>query len=106
SRLRLIVCITEGMPVRDMAQVAAYLRGRPSTLVGPNCRGVISPGRSNVGIIPGEICMAGPVGLVSRSGTLTYQILHELTLCGVGQSTGGVMGGDPGHGIGIGGSRE
>ncbi|TMK32660.1 MAG: succinate--CoA ligase subunit alpha [Actinobacteria bacterium] len=106
SELRLIVCITEGIPVRDMAQVAAYLRGRPSTLVGPNCPGVISPGRSNVGIIPGEICMAGPVGLVSRSGTLTYQIVHELTQRGVGQSTCVGMGGDPVHGIGFIGSLE
>ena len=101
SELRLIVCITEGIPVRDMAQVAAYLRGRPSTLVGPNCPGVISPGKSNVGIIPGEICMPGPVGLVSRSGTLTYQIVHELTQRGVGQSTCVGMGGDPVHGIGF-----
>ena len=101
SELRLIVCITEGIPVRDMAQVAGYLRGKPSTLVGPNCPGVISPGKSNVGIIPGEICMAGRVGLVSRSGTLTYQIVHELTQRGVGQSTCVGMGGDPVHGIGF-----
>jgi len=101
SELRLIVCITEGIPVRDLAQVAGYLRGRPSTLVGPNCPGVISPGKSNVGIIPGEICMAGRVGLVSRSGTLTYQIVHELTQRGVGQSTCVGMGGDPVHGIGF-----
>jgi succinyl-CoA synthetase alpha subunit len=101
SELRLIVCITEGIPVRDMAQVAGYLRGTSSTLVGPNCPGVISPGKSNVGIIPGEICMAGPVGLVSRSGTLTYQIVHELTQRGVGQSACVGMGGDPVHGIGF-----
>jgi len=101
SDLRLIVCITEGIPVRDLAQVAGYLRGRPSTLVGPNCPGVISPGKSNMGIIPGEICMAGRVGLVSRSGTLTYQIVHELTQRGVGQSTCVGMGGDPVHGIGF-----
>ncbi len=101
SELRLIVCITEGIPVRDMAQVAGYVRGKPSTLVGPNCPGVISPGKSNVGIIPGEICIAGPVGLVSRSGTLTYQIVHELTQRGLGQSTCVGMGGDPVHGIGF-----
>jgi succinyl-CoA synthetase alpha subunit len=101
SEVRLIVCITEGIPVRDMAQAAGYLRGKPSTLVGPNCPGVISPGKSNVGIIPGEICMAGRVGLVSRSGTLTYQIVHELTQRGVGQSTCVGMGGDPVHGIGF-----
>jgi succinyl-CoA synthetase alpha subunit len=97
----LIVCITEGIPVRDMAQVVASLRGRGVALVGPNCPGLISPGRSNVGIIPGEICVPGRVGLVSRSGTLTYQIVHELTLRGVGQSTCVGMGGDPVHGIGF-----
>ncbi len=101
SELPLVVCITEGIPVRDMARVASYLRGKPSTLVGPNCPGVISPGRSNVGIIPGEICAPGRVGLVSRSGTLTYQIVHELTQRGIGQSTCVGMGGDPVHGIGF-----
>lgn len=101
SELGLIVCITEGIPVRDMARVASYLRGKSSTLVGPNCPGVISPGKSNVGIIPGEICAPGRVGLVSRSGTLTYQIVHELTQRGVGQSTCVGMGGDPVHGIGF-----
>jgi len=99
--LDLIVCITEGIPVRDMAQVASYLRGRAAALVGPNCPGVISPGSSNVGIIPGEICAPGRVGLVSRSGTLTYQIVYELTQRGIGQSTCVGMGGDPVHGIGF-----
>jgi succinyl-CoA synthetase alpha subunit len=102
----LVVTITEGIPVRDMAQVVAYLRGIGVTLVGPNCPGVISPGRSNVGIIPGEICTPGRVGLVSRSGTLTYQIVHELTQNGIGQSTCVGMGGDPVHGIGFIGSLE
>jgi succinyl-CoA synthetase alpha subunit len=102
----LVVCITEGIPVRDMAQVVAYLRGTRVALVGPNCPGVISPGRSNVGIIPGEICTSGRVGLVSRSGTLTYQIVHELTQNGIGQSTCVGMGGDPVHGIGFIGSLE
>jgi succinyl-CoA synthetase alpha subunit len=97
----LIVCITEGIPVRDMAQATAYLRGKDAYLVGPNCPGVISPGRSNVGIIPGEICSPGRVGVVSRSGTLTYQIVHELTQRGIGQSTCVGMGGDPVHGIGF-----
>jgi succinyl-CoA synthetase alpha subunit len=101
SELRLVVCITEGIPVRDMARVASYLRGKASTLVGPNCPGVISPGKSNVGIIPGEICAPGRVGLVSRSGTLTYQIVHELTQKGIGQSTCVGMGGDPVHGVGF-----
>jgi succinyl-CoA synthetase alpha subunit len=102
----LIVCITEGIPVRDMAQVVSSLRGTGVWLVGPNCPGVISPGRSNVGIIPGEICTPGRVGLVSRSGTLTYQIVHELTQRGIGQSTCVGMGGDPVHGIGFIGSLE
>jgi succinyl-CoA synthetase alpha subunit len=99
--LRLIVCITEGIAVRDMEGVVSYLRGKPSTLIGPNCPGVISPGLSNVGIIPGEICSPGRVGLVSRSGTLTYQIVHELTQRGIGQSTCVGMGGDPVHGVGF-----
>ena len=104
--VELIVCITEGIPVRDMAQVVASLRGTGAALVGPNCPGVISPGRSNVGIVPGEICTPGRVGLVSRSGTLTYQIVHELTQRGIGQSTCVGMGGDPVHGIGFIGSLE
>ena len=97
----LIVCITEGIPVQDMARVGNYLRGTDAVLVGPNCPGLISPGAANVGIIPGEICSPGPVGLVSRSGTLTYQIVHELTQRGVGQSTCVGMGGDPVHGVGF-----
>jgi succinyl-CoA synthetase alpha subunit len=101
-----VVCITEGIPVRDMAQVVAYLRETETVLVGPNCPGLISPGRANVGIIPGEICAPGRVGLVSRSGTLTYQIVHELTQRGIGQSTCVGMGGDPVHGIGFIGSLE
>ena len=101
AELRLVVCITEGIPVRDMARVASYLRGKPSTLVGPNCPGVISPGRANVGIIPGEVCVPGRVGVVSRSGTLTYQIVDELTQRGIGQSTCIGMGGDPVHGVGF-----
>jgi succinyl-CoA synthetase alpha subunit len=99
--LRLVVCITEGIPVRDMADVHAYLRGTETTLVGPNCPGVITPGVSNVGIIPGEVCRPGSVGFVSRSGTLVYQIVHELTTQGIGQSTCVGMGGDPVHGIGF-----
>ena len=99
--LGLVVCITEGIPVLDMARVHSYLKGSGTTLVGPNCPGVISPGRANVGIIPGEICAPGRVGLVSRSGTLVYQIVHELTQLGLGQSTCIGMGGDPVHGIGF-----
>lgn len=90
-----IVCITEGIPVMDMARVYNYLRGKEHVLIGPNCPGLISPGKANVGIIPDEICIEGPVGLVSRSGTLTYQIVHELTQRGMGQSTCIGIGGDP-----------
>ena len=97
----LVVCITEGIPVLDMARVHAYLKGRDSLLVGPNCPGVISPGEANVGIIPPEVCLPGRVGFVSRSGTLVYQIVHELTQRGIGQSTCIGMGGDPVHGIGF-----
>jgi succinyl-CoA synthetase alpha subunit len=92
-----IVAITEGIPAMDMARTVPYLRAgtRDVTLIGPNCPGLISPGKANVGIIPGEICAPGPVGLVSRSGTLTYQIVHELTQRGIGQSTCVGIGGDP-----------
>ena len=99
--LDVVACITEGIPTRDMAQVHAYLRGTSTTLVGPNCPGVITPGVANVGIIPGEVCMPGRVGFVSRSGTLVYQIVYELTSKGIGQSTCIGMGGDPVHGIGF-----
>ncbi|MGH2764745.1 MAG: succinate--CoA ligase subunit alpha [Actinomycetota bacterium] len=97
----LIVCITEGIPVLDMARVVNYLRGKGHVLVGPNCPGLISPGKANLGIIPGEITMEGNVGLVSRSGTLTYQIMHELTRRGTGQSTCIGIGGDPIIGTGF-----
>ncbi|HSQ36726.1 MAG TPA: succinate--CoA ligase subunit alpha [Acidimicrobiia bacterium] len=92
----LVVCVTEGIPAQDEARVVNYLRqtaGPP--LVGPNCPGVISPGRASVGIIPHEICLPGPVGVVSRSGTLTYQAIHELTVRGIGQSSCVGIGGDP-----------
>jgi len=97
----LVACITEGIAARDMAEVHAYLEGTATTLVGPNCPGVISPGLANVGIIPGEVCVPGRVGFVSRSGTLVYQIVYELTSRGIGQSTCIGMGGDPVHGIGF-----
>ena len=92
-----IVCITENIPAMDMARAVTYMRraGRDAALIGPNCPGVISPGKANVGIIPGEICTDGPIGLVSRSGTLVYQIVHELTQKGLGQSTCVGIGGDP-----------
>jgi succinyl-CoA synthetase alpha subunit len=101
ASVALAVCITEGIPVLDMSRAVAYLRGRGTTLVGPNCPGLISPGKANVGIIPGEICSPGPAGLISRSGTLTYQVVNELTQRGLGQSTCVGMGGDPVHGIGF-----
>jgi succinyl-CoA synthetase alpha subunit len=97
----LVACITEGIAARDMAEVHAYLTGTATTLVGPNCPGVITPGSANVGIIPGEVCAPGRVGFVSRSGTLVYQIVYELTSKGIGQSTCIGMGGDPVHGIGF-----
>src|SRR5437763_3528487 len=97
----LAVCITEGIPALDMARAVAHLRGRGTALIGPNCPGLISPGKANVGIIPGEICTPGSVGLISRSGTLTYQIVNELSQRGLGQSTCVGMGGDPVHGIGF-----
>jgi len=97
----LVVAITEGIPVADMGRVASYLAGKPTVLIGPNCPGLISPGKSNVGIIPHEIASPGRVALVSRSGTLTYQIVNELTQRGIGQSTCIGMGGDPVHGIGF-----
>jgi succinyl-CoA synthetase alpha subunit len=97
----LIVCITEGIPVLDMARVYNYLRGKDHVLIGPNCPGLIAPGKANVGIIPWEITKEGPVGLVSRSGTLTYQIMNELTQRGLGQSTCIGVGGDPIVGTGF-----
>jgi succinyl-CoA synthetase alpha subunit len=90
-----VICITEGIPAHDMLRVYNHVRPRGITLVGPNCPGVLSPGKANVGIIPAQIFQEGPVGLVSRSGTLTYQIGHELTQLGIGQSTIVGIGGDP-----------
>ena len=90
-----VLCITEGIPAHDMLRVYNHIRPRGVRLVGPNCPGILSPGKANVGIIPAEIFSAGPVGLVSRSGTLTYQIGNELTELGIGQSTIVGIGGDP-----------
>lgn len=96
SDIPIVVCITEGIPVHDMARVSTHLRCRRDvTLIGPNCPGIISPGKSNVGIIPGEVAYPGPVGIVSRSGTLTYQVMDDLTRQGIGQSTTVGIGGDP-----------
>ncbi len=90
-----VICITEGIPAHDMLRVYNHARPKGITLIGPNCPGCLSPGKANVGIIPAEIFSAGQVGLVSRSGTLTYQIGHELTQLGIGQSTIVGIGGDP-----------
>lgn len=92
---RLVVCITDPVPVREMMLAVDYLKGRDCVLVGPNCPGLISPGKANMGIIAPDICMPGPVGLVSRSGTLIYQIINELTMRGIGQTTCVGIGGDP-----------
>jgi succinyl-CoA synthetase alpha subunit len=90
-----IVCITEGVPAHEMLRIHAYIHARGVAMIGPNCPGVLSPGKANVGIIPAEIFSEGAVGLVSRSGTLTYQIGHELTQLGLGNSTIVGIGGDP-----------
>jgi succinyl-CoA synthetase alpha subunit len=93
--VKLIVAITEGVPVLDMTRVYPFVKERGARLLGPNCPGLISPGKSKVGIIPGRICAPGPVGVVSRSGTLTYEVVYQLTRAGVGQTTCVGIGGDP-----------
>jgi len=99
--IRLVVTITEGVPVHDMLRVTDYLLLKGVRMIGPNCPGLITPGQAKVGIIPGSICLPGRVGVVSRSGTLTYEVLHALTERGIGQSTAVGMGGDPVHGVGF-----
>ncbi|MBI2408957.1 MAG: succinate--CoA ligase subunit alpha [Gemmatimonadetes bacterium] len=90
-----VVCITEGVPVLDMTKVYPFVKEKGARLIGPNCPGVISPGEAKVGIIPGRICIPGNVGVVSRSGTLTYEVVYQLTRAGIGQTTCVGIGGDP-----------